>query len=98
MTYAFSIDVPIDSDVYTAIRDAVGPETPEGLMVHLVHRTDNGLRYIDVWRSEDDWKRFASGRLQSAVEGVAAQFGVQPPEPLIQELTLVDAWIVASTS
>ena len=53
MTYAFNRDVPIDAAFYARIVEQLGPEPPEGLVIHLaIVRPEGGLRYLDVWESE----------------------------------------------
>ncbi|MEU5415142.1 hypothetical protein [Streptomyces clavifer] len=96
MTYAFTIEVPIDPATYAHIQDGLGTEKPPGLVVHLVQRTTSGLRYTDVWESEADWKRFADERLHPVVDRVvSAALGFRPPEPSVQRLDVVDVWIGA---
>ena len=77
MTYAFTQDVPIDAGVYRRIADGLGAEPPEGLLVHVaIERPEGGLRYVDVWESEEDWDRFAEERLHPVVHPMlSARFG-----------------------
>ncbi|MFD9503380.1 hypothetical protein [Streptomyces sp. NPDC060035] len=96
VTYAFTFEVPIDSAIYARIKEGLGSEKPPGLVVHLVQRTSGGLRYTDVWESEADWKRFAEERLHPVVDRVVtAALGFRPPEPSVQRLEMVDAWLGA---
>lgn len=95
MTYAFTQDVPIDAAVYQRIVDGLGDEPPKGLVVHLaVERPEGGLRYFDVWESEDDWDRFAEERLHPVVHPLLeGRFGDgPPPEPPRLPLPLVHVW------
>lgn len=95
MTYAFVQDVPIDAAAYARIREGLGDEPPKGLIVHLaVERPEGGLRYYDVWESEDDWDRFATERLHPVVHPMlAAAFGDNlPPEPERESLSVIDVW------
>lgn len=95
MAYSFTQDVPIDAATYGRIVDGLGPEPPEGLVVHLaVERPDGGLRYIDVWESEAAWDRFAEERLHPVVHGLLAEvFGDDfPPEPERNALALLHVW------
>ncbi|MFF3616764.1 hypothetical protein [Streptomyces sp. NPDC002580] len=94
MTYAFTFEVPIDPATYARIKEGLGPDKPRGLVAHLVHRTPGGLRYTDVWESEADWKRFVEERLHPVVDQVVtAALGFRPPEPAVEQLEMVDAWI-----
>jgi len=54
MTYAFTYDVPINAETYARIRTGLGPEHPDGLVAHLALRIEGGLRYIDVWQSQEE--------------------------------------------
>ena len=59
MTYAFTYDVPITTEIYARIKEGLGPERPPGLIAHLTLQIEDGLRYIDVWHSKDDFEVFA---------------------------------------
>jgi hypothetical protein len=90
MAYAFTQDVPIDEQQYRRIIAAIGPEPMAGLLVHLcVRRDDGGLRYIDVWRSEEDCTRAFDDRIHAAVDSTFG--GRRPsPEPLTEVLEILD--------
>ncbi len=95
MTYAFTQDVPIDARFYDRILDGLGNEPPRGLVVHLaVERPEGGLRYIDVWQSEEDWDRFAEERLHPVVHPLlGSRFGTDfPPEPDRVPLSVIHVW------
>jgi hypothetical protein len=84
MTYAFTQDVPIDAVFYRRITDALGDEPAKGLISHVaIERPEGGLRYIDVWETEQDCDRFAEERLHPVVHDLLREiFGDQmPPEP-----------------
>lgn len=97
MTHALVYDVPADEQMYRQVKAAIGDETPKGLVVHLVLKTDSGLRHIGVWESEQDWQRFHDERSGPAVHAVlkAAGFTEMPPDPPVQELNLIDLWLGA---
>jgi hypothetical protein len=92
MSYALVYDVPAAEEMYRQVKAAMGDEQPKGLVVHLVLQTDNGLRHIGVWDTEEDWQRFHDGRVEPAVHKVLAAAGVteMPPEPPVQEFKLID--------
>lgn len=94
MSYAFIHDVPIDMRVYQAIRSELGPETPEGLIVHIVVEREAGLRYIDVWQSREHWNRFVEERLHPALGRVFRQLGIVLPavEPAHEPIRVTDVW------
>ena len=91
MVYAFTQDVPIDVDMYGRITDELGDEPMDGLLLHLcVRRPDGGLRYIDVWESEELCARAFEERVHPAVD---AAFGGRRPsvEPTVTRLDVIDA-------
>jgi hypothetical protein len=95
VAYAFTQDLPIDAAFYKRITDGLGEEPPKGLIVHIaVERREGGLRYIDVWESEDDWDRFAEERLHPVVHPLLGEvFGDQlPPEPERLPLPVIHTW------
>jgi len=96
MTYAFTQDVPIDAAAYRKITDGLGRDLPPGLIVHVaMTRPEGGLRYVDVWESEEDWEKFAEDRLHPVVHPMlAAVFGEDnmPDEPDRDPLDVIDVW------
>lgn len=97
MTYAFIQDVPIDTTAYGEIRAGLGDQPPDGLVVHLVVPNGAGLRYIDVWESEQHWRRFHDARLHplvdEAIEALLARGGTIDPALLsFEALELLDVW------
>jgi hypothetical protein len=97
MPYTFFYDVPADAAMYERVKQAIGDESPKGLVVHLVVQAETGLRHIDVWDSEQDWQRFHDERVEPAVHSVLAAVGFteMPPDPPFQVLELVDPTIGA---
>ncbi len=95
MLYAFTQDVPIDTAFYKRVTDALGDDPPKGLIVHLaVERSDGGLRYFDVWETEEDCDRFAEERLHPVVHPLLSEvLGDQvPPEPERTPLPVIHVW------
>ena len=95
MTYAFTQDVPIDAVVYQKVLDRLGDDPPKGMISHVaIERPEGGLRYIDVWESEEDWDRFAEERLHPVVHPIlSAAFGDNfPPEPERTPLPVIHVW------
>ncbi len=93
--YAFTQDVPINAAIYQRIVDGLGDTPPDGLIVHLaLERPEGGLRYIDVWESEEAWDRFAEDRLHPVVHPLLneALGGRTPPEPPRTSLPLIHMW------
>jgi len=95
MPYAFTQDVPIDGAFYRRITDGLGAEPPKGLIVHLaVERPEGGLRYVDVWETEEDYDRFVEERLHPVVHPLLSSvFGDDlPPEPERAPLEVIHVW------
>ena len=93
--YAFTQDVPIDARFYQRIADGLGPTPPDGLVVHLaIERPEGGLRYLDVWDSQEACQRFVDDRLHPVVHDLLAEvFGDQlPPEPERASVSVVHVW------
>jgi hypothetical protein len=98
MVYAYTQDVPIGEDLYRAIIENIGPEPLEGSLLHLcLRREDGGLRYLDVWESEEACERAFDERIHPAVD--KAFNGHRPAqEPTVRKLDLIDvggAWAKA---
>ncbi|SOE02164.1 hypothetical protein [Blastococcus haudaquaticus] len=90
MVYAYTQDVPIDEAMYTRITDLLGDEPMDGALLHLcIRRPDGGLRYIDVWESEEQCARAFEERVHPAVD---AAFGGRRPsvEPTVRHLDVID--------
>jgi hypothetical protein len=95
MTYEFTQDVPIDAAFYQRIADGLGDEPPKGMIVHLaIERPEGGLRYFDMWESEEDFNRFAEERLHPVVHELLHEvFGDNmPAEPPRTPISVVHYW------
>ena len=55
---------------------------------------EGGLRYTDVWQSEEHWNRFVEDRLHPVVHGLLHEiFGDDlPPEPELNPLSVIHVW------
>ncbi len=91
MVYAYIQDVPIGPETYEKIIEEIGPEPLAGSLLHLcIRRSDGGLRYIDVWESEQACARAFDQRIHPAVDRVLG--GARPDtEPVVQRLDVLDA-------
>jgi hypothetical protein len=93
MTYAFTYEVPINTEIYAQIKEGIGPHRPPGLIAHLAYRTESGLRYVEVWQAKDDWEAFEHDRLHPVVHPLLQDLlGFIPPEPPRTMLDMVDVW------
>ena len=65
------------------------------MIAHLaVELAEGGLRYIDVWESEEDWDRFGEERLHPVVHPLLSEiFDELPPEPDRIPLSVIDTWL-----
>ena len=90
--YATSYEVPADEQIHGRVKAEIGDEPAKGLIVHLVVKSDHGLRHLGVWESQTDWERFRDERVRPAVGRVLAEAGITspPPAPEEQELEVVD--------
>jgi hypothetical protein len=70
------------ADYELHVRPLVEP-LPDGLILHLAGPTDEGVRIIHIWDSEDSWHRFRSERLAPAI---AALGGPARPQPTSRDL------------
>ncbi len=93
MAFAFYMDVPIDEAIYARVREKVGEEPPKGLIMHLVVKRDDGLRYIDVWESKAAFEQAFEGRIHSKVHEAFEEVGFQPDDHVQPEqLEIVHLW------
>ena len=83
MAYAFVQDIASSWEQYERVAAGLTDPAPEGLILHLAGPTDEGFRIIDVWESEQAFKRFQAERLQPAV---AALGGLSRPAPTFRDL------------
>ena len=95
MAYGFVQDVPANEEMYREIKVRLGEQRPDGLVAHVALRREQGLRYVDVWDSREQWERFREERLEPAVEAVLASYGLphDHSQVTITEFDVVDAWL-----
>jgi hypothetical protein len=95
MTYAFVQDVPIDRETYLALRGRLGGTPPDGLISHVVLEREGGLRYVDVWESEQAWTRFRDEQVLPALVDLMASRGatLDPSGVRYDVVQVVDAWL-----
>ena len=75
MAWGFIMELPMTQQEYDALDAAVGPEDPEGLILHTGSLTGSGIRIIDVWESKEAYERFEREQLMPAW----ASLGGDPP-------------------
>jgi hypothetical protein len=64
MPYALVNDIPVTWATYEQVAAPALDELPDGLILHVAGPTDEGVRVIDVWDTEDAYQTFLTGRLQ----------------------------------
>ncbi len=91
--YAFTQDVPISKKMYEQLRAQLG-ERPDGMLLHLVIELEKGLRYLDVWESEEQCNRFIEERVNPALERMLAAAGITAPrgEAPRVPISVLDLW------
>jgi hypothetical protein len=98
MTYGFIQDVPANAEIYGMIKGKLGDEPPPGMIAHLAIAHDGGLRYIDVWETEQAWDTFRNERLEPVVAEVLAGFGIPHDHSMVaidDSIEVVDVWLGA---
>lgn len=61
MSYALVEDVAASWESYERIGIQLEHARPDGLILHAAGRTDEGVRIIEVWVSEDARRRYVQG-------------------------------------
>ena len=80
MAWGFIGELPISRDQYDRLNAEIS-EDPEGLILHTAAEHGGGMRIIDVWESEDAYRRFEQETLTPAMgrAGMEAPTGGPPP-------------------
>jgi hypothetical protein len=60
-------------ELYDQVNAKVGPEHPDGLIIHTASEVDGEVRVTDVWESAEAAMSFAQHRLGPAVAAVTGQ-------------------------
>lgn len=91
--YTYVQEVPIDEGVYRQVIDRIGDRPVDGCLLHLcLRQPGGGLRYLDIWESEEACTRAFDERIHPAVYSVFKEIGFRPDgEPGVERLELLDA-------
>ena len=73
---------------YDEVDRKMGPERPEGVHLHVAGITDDGLKVIEVWDSEEHISRYMEAGLGQALE----EAGVPEPNMIEFEVHKLD-WV-----
>jgi hypothetical protein len=92
VAYAYVQDVASSWQQYERAVAAVVDLAPSGLILHVAGPTDEGVRIIDVWESEESWERFRTEFLEPAI---AALGGPSRPEATFRDLHPEHVWLTA---
>lgn len=93
--YSFVQDVPANREIYAQIKARLGDKPPAGLIAHLAMARTGGLRYVDVWESEEAWADFRDTRLEPIVADVLAGYSIPHDHAQVTSETVdvVDVWL-----
>lgn len=83
MAYAYVQDLASSWERYRDATTELVDPPPDGLILHAAGPTDEGVRIIDVWESEEAWQRYRSERLDAAI---AALDGPGRAKPIFRDL------------
>jgi hypothetical protein len=80
MAWGFIGELPITRDEYNRLNGEI-PDDPQGLILHTAAEHGEGMRVIDVWESEDAYRRFEQETLMPAMQraGMPQPAGEPPP-------------------
>lgn len=79
MAWGFIMELPMTQEQYDALDAAVGPEDPQGLILHTSSKTDTGMRVIDVWESKEAYEQFERETLMPAWAELSGEPPAGPP-------------------
>ena len=78
MAWGFISKLPISAEQYDQLNAEIGDD-PAGLILHTASRAEGGMRIIDVWESEDAYRRFEQERLMPAMGRLGWPPPAEPP-------------------
>jgi hypothetical protein len=83
VSHAIVQDVAASWVEYERVARGLIDPAPAGLILHVAGPTDEGVRTIDVWETEEAWQRFRDERLAPSIGALG---GAALPEPSLREL------------
>lgn len=92
MPYAMVIEqAGVTMEDYERVTQAMGPEPVAGLLMNAVGTSDGGLRFVSIWASREDARRFEQERLFPAF---AQALAGPPARPAVTDFD-VEALVTA---
>jgi hypothetical protein len=91
MTVVLTQDIPVPREDLEAVSQAMGvrENPPDGLIVHVMTETAQGVHVVDIWDSQEQFQKFLDERLMPTMQKVLSERGVAmdgpPPEPTFDE-------------
>ena len=91
MAVTMTVTFPGTTEQYDQVQEktGVGDDPPDGLIIHTCADVGGGnLTIVDVWESQDAYRKFSDERLGPAIGEVIGPppEGGQPPQEQFQEL------------
>jgi heme-degrading monooxygenase HmoA len=78
MAWGFISELPLSRDDYDRLNGEIHDD-PEGLILHTASEKGGGMRIVDVWESEDAYRRFEQETLFPALGRIGADTSGGPP-------------------
>jgi heme-degrading monooxygenase HmoA len=78
MAWGFIQQLPVTRDQYDQVNREIS-EDPPGLILHSAAEKGGGIQVIDVWESEDAYRRFEQETLGPALGRAGVDTSAGPP-------------------
>jgi heme-degrading monooxygenase HmoA len=89
MVVLMTMDVPVSREDAEAVSAAMSPhDPPQGLIAHVMTKTPDGVRVVDIWESPEDFQKFNEERLLPTTQQVMTERGISVdplPQPTFEE-------------
>jgi hypothetical protein len=84
MSVLLTQDIPLSREALEAVTTEMGVrlKPPDGLIVHLLTETPEGVHVMDLWESTEQYEQFRDARLNPAIGKVMADRGIVAPDKL----------------
>jgi hypothetical protein len=84
MAVLMTMDISIGRKHLEAVSTAMGvqDDPPDGLIVHVLTETSDGVHVVDIWQSQADFQKFNDERLLPTMQKVLSERGVSLDGPL----------------